>query len=422
LVAGAAVSAWWAATRQAGEAAAPSVAAVARPSGPPLRVGILCSRTGTMAVSERPVLDGALLAVEEINDQGGVLGRPLEAVTEDGQSDETVFAAKATKLIEQDHVAVLVGCWTSASRKAVKAVVEKHDHLLLYPVSHEGMELSENIVYGGSVPNQQILPALKWCYGFLNKKRWFLVGSDSVYSHAAHAVVQDEAKALGSEVVADAFLMPGSTDVDGVVSRIKATRPDLIVNTIAGDTNVAFFRALCRAGVCPDRTPALSFDVSEEELSGLTPREVVGHYSAGNYFQSLDSPENQSFLRRVRARFGPGRIVSDPMQTAYTLVHVWAQAVQAAGSADTHAVRAAIRGQQFDSPQGPVKIDPATLYTIQVSRVGRIDADGHFQEVYLSPRPLVPEPFPASRSREAWQQFLEDLHRNWGGRWMNGRS
>ena len=419
LLFGAALLAGWALTRPSREGGGPGAAAAGRPAGPPVRIGVLYSRTGTMALSERAVLDGALLAVDEINDRGGVLGRPVEAVIEDGESNEAVFAAKATKLIEQEHAAAIVGCWTSASRKAVKAVVERHDHLLLYPVSYEGMEQSGNIVYGGSVPNQQILPALKWCYGFLNKKRWALVGSDSVFSHAAHAVIQDEARLLGSQVVGNEFLPPGSTDVGGVVSRIKAADPDLIVNTIAGDTNVAFFRALHRAGIGPDRAPTLSFNVSEEELSGLTPAEVVGQYAAGNYFQSLGLPANQDFLRRVRARWGPHRIVSDPMQTAYALVHLWAQAVRAAGTDDVRAVREAIKGQYLDSPEGPVTIDPATLHTVQVTRVGRVDAEGRFQDVFLSPQPVTPEPFPASRSRQAWEALLEDLHRRWGGRWNN---
>jgi urea transport system substrate-binding protein len=409
----------WLLTRPAREHGLPAAAPVARPSGPPIRLGVLYSRTGTMAVSERPVRAGALLAVDEINHAGGLLSRPVEAVIEDGESDEMVFAAKAARLIEDEHADAIVGCWTSASRKAVKAVVERDDHLLLYPVSYEGMEQSPNIVYGGSVPNQQIVPALKWCYGFLNKKRWALVGCDSLFSHAAHAVIRDQARLLGTEVVAQEFVLAGSTDVGGVVSRVKAAEPDLIINTIAGDSNVAFFRALRRAGLRPDRVPTLSFNVSEEELSGLTPGEVAGHYGADNYFQSLGLPENQAFLQRVRARWGPERVVSDPMQTAYTLVHLWAQAVRAAGTDDVRAVRAAIKGQHFDAPQGPVTIDPATLHTVQVSRVGRIDANGHFQEVFLSPQPVAPEPFPASRSRQAWEEFLEDLHRHWGGRWKN---
>jgi urea transport system substrate-binding protein len=413
------VFAWWRPTRSGTQPCAPASPAASRPTGLPLRIGVLYSRTGTLAISERPVLDGVLLAVEEINERGGVLGRPIETVIEDGESEETVFARKAAKLIEEDRVAVLVGCWASACRKAVKAVVEQRDHLLLYPVSYEGMEQSTNIVYGGSVPNQQILPALQWCHGFLNKKRWFLAGLDSIYSHAAHAVIHDEAKRLGRRVVGEEFLLPGSTEAEAVVRRIKAARSDLIINTMSGDTVVAFLRALRRKGIRADRTPTLSFRVSEEELSGLAPGAIIGHYAAGNYFQSLDLAENQAFLRRVRARFGPVRIVTDPMQTAYALVHLWAQAVGAAGKEDVRAVREAIKGQRFDSPQGRVAIDPATQHTVQVSRVGRIDGHGRFQEVFLSPQPLVPEPFPASRSRQEWQQLLERIRQRWGGRWEN---
>jgi urea transport system substrate-binding protein len=414
-----AVCAWWGLSRPRTTPNCQPSAPASRPAGPPLRIGVLYSRTGTLAISERPVLDGVLLAVAEINDRGGVLGRPIEAVIEDGESDETVFARKAAKLIEEDRVAVLVGCWASACRKAVKGVVEQRDHLLLYPVSYEGMEQSTNIVYGGSVPNQQILPALRWCHGFLNKKRWFLAGLDSIYSHAAHAVIRDEAKRLGCRIVGEELLLPGSTEAEGVVRRIKSARSDLIINTMSGDTVVAFFRALRRKGIWPDRTPTLSFRVSEEELSGLAPGAIVGHYAAGNYFHSLDLAENQAFSRRVRARFGPGRIVTDPMQTAYALVHVWAQAVRAAGKEDVRAVRDAIKGQRFDSPQGPVTIDPATQHTVQVSRVGRIDKQGRFQEVFLSPQPVVPEPFPGSRSRQAWQELLERVRQRWGGRWEN---
>jgi urea transport system substrate-binding protein len=397
----------------------PSAVAAAPPAGPPIRIGVLYSRTGTMAVSERPILDGVLLAVGEINDQGGILGRPLEPVIADGQSDEAVFASEAARLIEREKVSTLVGCWTSSSRKAVKAVVEGHDHLLLYPVSYEGMEQSTNVVYGGSVPNQQILPALRWCFGFLNKKRWFLVGTDSIFPHAAHAVISDEAESLGSQIVGEEFLPPGSTELAGVAERIAGARPDLVINTIYGDTNVAFFRALRRAGVAPPGAPTLSFTVSEEELSGLAPGEVIGHYASANYFQGIDLPQNQRFLRLVRSRYGPEKIVTDPMQTAYALVHLWAQALQAAGTDDVRAVRQAMKGQKYDSPQGPVTIDPETLHTVQVVRVGRINDRGRFEEAFVSPQPIPPTPFPDSRDRRTWQGLLDDLYRRWGGRWHN---
>jgi urea transport system substrate-binding protein len=391
----------------------------AGPAAAPLRLGVLYSRTGTMAISERATLDGVLLAVDEINEKDGVLGRPLKLVIEDGQSDETVFARKAAKLIEEDKVSALFGTWTSASRKAVKAVVEQHDHLLFYPVSYEGMEESPNIVYGGSVPNQQILPGLKWSFGFLAKRKWFLVGLDSVYSRAAHAVIRDEAQSLGAQIVGEDLMPVDEGDVAEVVRRIAKAGPDMIINTIKGDANVALFRALRRAGITAEKVPTLSFAVSEEELSSLPPDEVRGHYAAGNYFHSIALPRNQEFLKRVENRFDSERIVSDPMQTAYTLVHLWAQAVTAAKSADIGAVRPMIKGQSFDSPQGIVTIDSATLHTVQVSRVGVINDKGRFDEVYASPRPVVPEPFPASRDRATWERFLQDLYQQWGGRWQN---
>ena len=409
----------WGLKPEANKEGALQLTAGPAPSGAPLRLGVLYSRTGTMSISERAIVDGVSLAVSEINENGGVLGRPLQSVIEDGQSSEGVFARKAAKLINEDKVSALFGCWTSASRKAVKAVVEKHDHLLFYPVSYEGMEQSPNIVYGGSVPNQQILPALKWSFGFLNKKRWFLAGLDSIYSRAVHAVVRDQGKELDSRIVGERFLLEGRPDVAELVRQIEQTKPDLIINTIKGDTNVAFFRALRRAGIAPTQIPILSFTISEEELSSLTPEEVRGHYAAGNYFQSLDLPRNLEFVRRVNSRFDSERIISDPMQTTYALVHLWAQAVKAAGSADAGAVRVAIKGLQFDAPQGRVVIDPATLHTIQVSRVGEINEKGRFSEVYLSPQPIKPEPFPASRDRLAWERFIRALHDLWGGRWHN---
>jgi urea transport system substrate-binding protein len=372
-----------------------------------------------MALSERPVIDAVLLAVEEINEQGGVLGRPLEAVVADGESDELTFARQAERLIGEERVATVFGCWTSASRKAVVPVVEKHDHLLVYPVQYEGAEQSPNVVYLGPVPNQQILPALRWLVGFEGKKRWFLVGSDYVFPVTAHAVIRDEAKARGCEIVGEELLVLGSTDVAGVVRRIKETRPDLIVNSINGDTNVAFFRALRRAGVMSKDTPALSFSMSDQELAALGSRGAAGDYIAASYFQSLETPENQAFLRRFAGHYGQARVVSNAMETAYTGVHLWARAVQAAGSDDVRAIRKAMRGQTYDAPQGSVRIDPDTLHAVQTARVGRIDEAGQLVAVFVSPQPIVPVPFPGPRSRAEWGRFLEDLHQRWGGRWSN---
>jgi urea transport system substrate-binding protein len=372
-----------------------------------------------MALSERPVFDAVLLAVEEINAGGGLLNRTVEAVLADGQSDEAVFARQAEKLIAEDHVCTLFGCWTSASRKAVKPVVEHHNHLLIYPVQYEGLEQSPNIVYLGAVPNQQILPALHWLVGFENRKRWFLVGSDYVFPHTANAVIRDEARASNCTIVGEEYLLLGNTEVAGVVKKIEAAKPDLIVNTINGDANVAFFRALRRAQIAPPQSPTLSLSISEEELSALGPGAAAGEYVPASYFQSLVNPANRDFLSRFARRYGSERTVSSVMATAYTGVHLWAQAVRAAGRDDPRAIREALKGQEYDAAQGPVRIDPATLHLVQTARVGRVDEAGRLVEVYLSPQPIVPEPFPPSRSRAEWAGLLDGLQKRWGGRWSN---
>lgn len=397
------------------------VSAAARPSGPPIKVGVLHSRTGTMAISERPVIDATLLAIEELNAAGGVLGRPVEAVVEDGQSDAVAFAAKAEKLIARDGVSGVFGCWTSASRKTVLPVIERHDHLLFYPVQYEGLELSPNVVYTGATPNQQIIPAVRWCVELQKKKRIFLVGSDYVFPRTANAIIRDEAVALGVDIVGEEYLLLGTPDVQDVVRKIVAARPDVILNTINGDTTVPFFRALRAAGVTPDKFPTVSFSISEEELRSLSTKDLVGDYAAWNYFQTVDRPQNRAFVERFQLRYGKDRVLSDPMEAAYTGVHFWAQAVTAAGDPTPAKVRQAVRGQAYDAPGGLRRVDPETQHTTKVFRVGRITAESRFEIVYTPESAINPEPYPTSakRTRADWDAFLMNLHLRWGGRWAN---
>jgi urea transport system substrate-binding protein len=385
----------------------------------PLKVGILHSRTGTMAISEKSVIDATLFAIEELNARGGVLGRKVEAVVEDGASDWPTFARKAEKLVKEDKVCTLFGCWTSASRKTVKAVVEKHDHLLFYPLQYEGLEQSPNIVYTGAAPNQQIIPAVKWCCAVLKKKRLFLVGSDYVFPRAANMIIRDHAADLGADVVGEEYLPLGSVDMGNVIKKIQARKPDLILNTINGDSNVAFFRALRKEGFTSERLPTMSFSISEEELSSLSAREVQGDYAAWNYFQSIERPENEDFVRRFRARFGPDRILSDPMEGAYIAVQLWAQAVESAGSGEVQAIRRAIHEQSFNAPEGRVRIDPHTHHISKYVRIGKISENRTFDVVYSSDDPIIPIPYPATRPRADWDAVLSDMHLLWGGQWAN---
>jgi urea transport system substrate-binding protein len=393
--------------------------AVKAPTGAPIRVGVLHSSTGTMAISERPVIDATLLAIEEINQKGGVLGRPVEAVVEDGESDSATFAAKATKLITQDKVCTVFGCWTSASRKTVLAVFEKHNHLLFYPVQYEGLEQSPNIVYTGAAPNQQIIPAVKWCVSFLKKKRFFLVGSDYVFPRAANTIIREEAKGLGAEIVGEAYLLLGSSDVRDIVHQIAAARPDAILNTINGDSNVSFFRALRAAGVSQERIPTISFSISEVELGSLSTKNLVGDYAAWNYFQTLDRVQNQQFVQRFSARYGAQRVISDPMEAAYFGVHLWAQAVEQAGSDEAPNIRQAVKQQSFEAPEGLVRVDPDTQHTSKYFRIGRITSQSRFEVFYSSEVPIAPIPYPKTRSRGEWDALLLDLHLRWGGQWAN---
>jgi urea transport system substrate-binding protein len=388
-------------------------------NGPPVRVGVLHSLSGTMAISERSVVDATRLAIAEVNQEGGVLGRKVEAVVEDGASDGPTFARLAEKLITQDRVSALFGCWTSASRKHVKPVVERHDHLLFYPLQYEGLEQSPNIVYTGAAPNQQIIPAVRWCCAFLNKKRLFLVGSDYIFPRAANAIIRDQVAALGGQVVGEDYLPLGSLDAGEAVKGIVAARPDVILNTINGDSNVAFFRTLHGAGVTPDQVPTVSFSITEEELSTLNVKHVTGTFAAWNYFMSLDRPRNREFVARFQSAYGRHRVVTDPMESAWTAVHLWAQAVRSAGSDDARAVRAAVKGQDWEAPGGPVRVDPATQHTDKVVRIGKVVDGRGFEVVYSSERPIAAVPYPDTRSREDWDRLLAELNRRWGGQWEN---
>jgi urea transport system substrate-binding protein len=343
----------------------------------------------------------------------------VEAAVEDGESDGTVFAARAEKLITQDKVVAVFGCWTSASRKAVRPVFEKHDNLLLYPVQYEGLEQSPNIFYLGAAPNQQIIPAAAWCCTFLKKKRLFLVGSDYVFPRAANAIIRDKAASLGAKVVGEEYVLLKGGDVQTIVKKIAASKADVILNTINGDMNLEFFRALRAEGTTPARVPTVSFSISEEELSSFSPKEVAGDYAAWNYFQSIDRPQNQAFVKRFQKRFGTTRSVSDPMEAAYVGVHLWAQAVRQAESTDPKAVRQALKGQTYDAPEGAIRIDPDTQHTEKFIRIGRVTPEGKFAVVYCSEEAIPPVPYPRSRTKAEWNTLLNDLHIRWGGKWWN---
>lgn len=386
--------------------------------GEPIPIGVLHSLTGSMATSEAPVVDGTLLAVEEINRARGVLGRPIRPVVVDGRSDADTFAREAERLITQERVVTIFGCWTSASRKTVKPVFERHDHLLVYPVQYEGLEDSPNIVYTGAAPNQQLVPAVKWSIDNLGR-RFFLVGSDYVFPRTANAIMRDQITAMGGRVVGEEYVLLGSHEVAHVVEKIRAARPQVILNSINGDTNVAFFRALRAAGITPADIPTMSFSFAEQELRRLPAPDMAGDYATLNYFQSVDSEKNRHFVESFRRKYGADRVTSDAIEAGYFGVFLWAQAVEDAGTPEVGAIRKAIRRQSFDSPGGMVYVEPENLHTWKIVRIGRIRQDGQFDVVWSSEKPIRPVPYPIYRSREEWTAFLDGLYRGWGGAWAN---
>lgn len=396
-----------------------SLLGVSSPAAKPIKVGILHSLTGTMATSEQTVRDATLMAIDEINANGGLLGRLIEPVVVDGKSDPKTFAAEAERLIAAEKVSVIFGCWTSASRKTVRPILEQYQHLLFYPVQYEGLEQSPNIVYTGAAPNQQILPAVNWCFQHLKARKFFLVGSDYVFPRTANAIIEAQINALRGEVVGQAYILLGSDRVDAVVKQIMEAQPDVILNTINGDSNVAFFTALRRAGVTSEDIPTMSFSLAESELHGLHAEDIAGDYAAWNYFQSVEREENLAFVQRFKDKYGPNRVTDDPIEAGYFGVYLWAQAVQDAGTDEVSAVLRNLPNQSFPAPQGIVSIDAENGHTWKTVCIGKIRHDGQFDIVWTSGRPLRPVPYPVYRTREQWGEFLDNLYRNWGDQWAN---
>ena len=369
-------------------------------SGDTIKVGILHSLSGTMAISETTVVDAEKLAIKEINAAGGVLGKQIEAIEEDGASDWPTFSEKARKLIDKDQVVTIFGCWTSASRKAVLPVFEEKNHMLWYPVQYEGQECSKNIFYTGAAPNQQIEPAVDWLLE--NKgKEFFLVGSDYVFPRTANNIIKEQLKAKGGTTVGEDYLPLGNTEVTPIITKIKQALPNggVIFNSLNGDSNVAFFKQIQAAGLTPDKYPVMSVSVAEEEVRQIGKEYLVGHYAAWNYFQTVDGPENKKFVEAFKAEYGDDRVTNDPMEAAYIMVYLWKQAVEKAGTADDlEAVRAAAVGQTFAAPEGTVTMN-GNHHISKTVRIGQVREDGLFDVVSSTDAPVDPVP---------WNQYVPE--------------
>jgi urea transport system substrate-binding protein len=408
----------WACNKQekAAESAGPaeSAAEASKKEDGPIKVGILHSLSGTMAISETSLKDVALMTIDEINGQGGLLGRKLEAVVVDPASDWPLFAEKAKELITREKVAAVFGCWTSVSRKSVLPVFEELNGLLFYPVQYEGEESSWNVFYTGAAPNQQAIPAVEYLMSEKGggAKRFVLLGTDYVYPRTTNKILQYFLKSKG---VAEADIMEkytpfGHSDYQTIVADIKRFaqgKQTAVISTINGDSNVPFYKELANQGLKAQDIPVVAFSVGEEELRGIDAAPLVGHLAAWNYFMSIDTPENKAFVEKWKAYVkkanlpgGDKRVTNDPMEATYVGMMMWAQAVKQAGTTDINAVRQAIGYQTFRSPSGfNMQMDAKNHHLHKPVYIGEIKADGQFQVVWKTEGPV---------RAQAWSPFIPD--------------
>jgi urea transport system substrate-binding protein len=369
-----------------------SAGAKADTSGDTVKVGLLNSLSGTMAISEVTVHNALLLAVKEINAAGGVLGKKLKPISQDGASDWPTFAEKAQTLITDDKVVATFGCWTSASRKAVKPVFERNKSLLFYPVQYEGLEQSPYIFYIGATTNQQIIPALD----YLKKQgltKLYLVGSDYVFPRTANKEIRAYAKANGMEIMGEDYAPLGSTEFSTIVNKVKGAGADAVFNTLNGDSNVAFFKEYKSAGLTAKSLPVLSVSIAEEEVKSIGTQYLEGQLTAWNYYQTTPGVANEKFVKAYQAAYGKDKPTSDPMEAAYISVYLWKEMVEKAGSFDVAKVKAASDGIELDAPEGKVTVDGATQHVYKTARIGKVGSDGLITEVWNSGKPIKPDPY-----------------------------
>jgi urea transport system substrate-binding protein len=389
--------------RQFLKTAAATVAAGALPAGgvlrsraaradEPIKLGILHSLTGSIAIAEIGVTEAERLAIDEINASGGVMGRQLQAVVEDGASDNPTFAEKAQKLLVSDKCAAVFGCYTSASRKAVLPVFERYKGLLYYPTHDEGLEFSKNIIYTGADGVQCAFPAIDWLVKNRGKK-FYLIGSDFIFPRTINRISRPTITKAGGTVVGEDYEPLGSTDFASFINKIKSAQPDSILSTIVGDSNVSFYKQLNSAGLTDIAKSIVALAVGEEEARGIGPENLVGVNSCMGYFQSVDSPESKKFSAAFKVKYGPTRVVGDVMECGYISVYLWKLAVEKAGSFDVEKVVAASSDLPFDAPEGKVKIHATNHRLWKHARIGTFRPDGQLDIVHETPL-IEPVPFP----------------------------
>lgn len=363
-----------------------------------VKVGILHSLTGTMAISETGAQEAEKLAIKQINESGGILGRQIEIIQEDGASDWPTFAEKSRKLLVNDHVAAVFGCWTSASRKAALPVFEQQNGLLYYPTFYEGLEQSHNVIYTGQEATQQILAGLDWVAKEKGAKTYYLIGSDYIWPRTSMKIARKHIEnVLGGKVVGEEYKPLGDTQFGSVINKIRLKKPDVIFAAVVGGSNVAWFKQLNAAGITGAKQTLVTISVTEDEVLGIGGENLVGFYSVMKYFQSLDNENNKAFVKAFKEMHGDDSVIGDVTQAAYLGPWLWKAAVEKAGSFDVDKVVAASEEGDIElktAPEGYVKLHP-NHHLWSYTRVAEWQKDGQAKVIYESPELIEPNPFPA---------------------------
>ncbi len=379
-----------------------------------IKVGVLHSLSGTMAISETTLKDTVLMMIEEQNKKGGLLGKKLEAVVVDPASNWPLFAEKTRELIEKEKVDVIFGCWTSVSRKSVLPVIEELNGLLFYPVQYEGEESSKNVFYTGAAPNQQAIPAVDYLMNDLDVKRWVLAGTDYVYPRTTNKILEAYllAKGVKKEDIMINYTPFGHSDWQSIVSEIKKFgsqgKKTAVVSTINGDANVPFYKELGNQNISSEDIPVVAFSVGEEELSGIDTKPLVGHLAAWNYFMSVETPENEAFIKKWQAFIkSDKRVTNDPMEATYIGFTMWAKAVEKAKSVKTDAVEQAMIGMEVPNLTGGIAVMNKNHHLSKPVLIGEIQDDGQIETVWSTDGTVA---------GDAWSDFLpgsKDLISDW---------
>ncbi|WP_035230578.1 urea ABC transporter substrate-binding protein [Alcanivorax nanhaiticus] len=361
-----------------------------------VKVGILHSITGTMAISETGSVQAEKLAIEQINASGGVLGRQIEYIQEDGASDWPTFAEKSRKLLVNDKVAAVFGCWTSASRKAVLPVFEQYNGMLYYPTFYEGLEQSPNVIYTGQEATQQILASIDWLAKEKGAKTFYLLGSDYIWPRTSNKIARKHIDKLGLKVVGEEYYPLGHTQFNSVINKIKLKKPDVIFASVVGGSNVAFYKQMKAAGVdlTKEKPLLMTISVTEDEILGIGGENVEGAYASMKYFQSLTNSNNEAFVKAFKERWGDDIVIGDVTQAAYLGPWLWKAAVEKAGSFDIEKVQAASPGIELTTaPEGYVRIHE-NHHLWSKARIGQAQTDGQYKVIYETEELMEPDPFP----------------------------